>query len=282
MAQVFLLWYRKFMRWWVGIFCGVSSFLSAFVIGNPGQPAFASKSILLPTSKKVSFRLGYLDDYVYSQHFGEMNFRSEAFFPPAANNFNEKPPVAKLSTNAAILTVNFLRKIDVYGIAGVSQFQMDEDVYTKQRFAWGVGTKWVIYTWDKFRVGCDFKYFQTEPSLTFLSFSGLPLDPLSKLVLEYTEWQGAAGFSYQSEWICPYLTASYLIATMTPKPGGAFLVKIPGRVEPGDAEIKLVTNRNRWGAAVGATLLLGRKGILALESRFINQNAINATLELRF
>lgn len=246
--------------------------MSAFVIGNPGQPSFATKSTLLPTSKKVSFRVAYLDDYVYAQHFsGEFSIAS----------LNEKPAVVKMSTNAASLTMNFIRRLDVYGIIGNAQIQMDEEVYSQQRLAWGVGGKWVIYTWDKFQVGCDFKYFETSQKPSFLVSSGLALNLATDLQLEYTEYQGAIGFSYRSQWICPYLMATYLDASIHPKPP-LFLVQVPGRSDLMDASINSLINKDRWGAAIGATLIMGSKGTLAVESRFINQNAINATLELRF
>jgi hypothetical protein len=34
--------------------------------------------------------------------------------------------------------------------------------------------------------------------------------------------------------------------------------------------------------AVGATLVMGDKGTLSVESRFFNQNGINASLEIKF
>lgn len=247
--------------------------LSAFVIGNPGQPALDTKSLFLPDYKKVSMRVGYIDDYVYSQHF------TNAFSTVPSN---EKPAVGKLSTNTAQVTLNFIEKVDLYGIIGSAQLQLDEEVYFQRQLAWGLGVKWVVYTLDKFRIGADFKYFETTQKPLFLVSSGLPLDiATSDLQLCYSEYQVALGFSYVSEWLCPYIAGTYLSSDTDPKPS-RFLVHVPGLQTLMDAEIPSHLNKSSWGAAVGATLLMGSKGTLAVESRFMNQNAISATLELRF
>lgn len=245
--------------------------LICFVIGNPAQPSFATRGIFGSKSQSFSFRAAYLDDYVYSQHFiGQ--------FSP---NPDQKPPVTQLSTNAALLTFNFFRRVDLYGIVGNAQMQIDQEVYGQGELAWGIGTKVVIYQTGCMHIGCDFKYFTTQQTPHFLVSSGLPLDLATNLNLDYTEYQAAVGISYQASFVCPYIQATYLSAKLSPCPH-VFLVNVPGMEGPMDASISSFIGRHRWGMAVGATLLTGRKGSLAVESRFFNQNGIDASLELRF
>lgn len=253
------------------IFFFATAPLFSFVIGNPAQPSLNPVGLVTAEGRSFSFRAAYLDDYVYTQHFiGQ--------FSP---NLDQKPPVAQCSTNAALLTFNLLQRVDLYGIVGSSQMQIDEEVFGQRELAWGIGTKVVMYRSHSLCIGCDFKYFETEQTPLFLVSGGFPLDVTTQFNLRYTEYQGAIGMSYQTSFICPYIQGTYLSAKLEPTPH-VFLVKIPGSEDQMDASISSFIGRNRWGMAVGATLVMGEKGTLAIETRFFNQNAIDASLELRF
>jgi len=246
--------------------------LSAFMIGNPAQPALLMDGAFFGESPTWSFRVAFLDDYVYAQHF-----QSEFF-----GALDEKPPVLTLSTDAALLTLNLHKWVDFYGIVGSAKLQMDEEIYTRRELAWGVGTKVVLYTWRNLRIGCDFKYFESNQKPLYFVSSGKALDIITRNVyLHYREIQGSLGISYKTTLLCPYIQCSYIGSKIEPHPG-SFLVNVPGFSDPMDASMGSFIPKTRWGMAVGATLIAGAKGTLALESRFFNQNAIDASLELRF
>ena len=61
-----------------------------------------------------------------------------------------------------------------------------------------------------------------------------------------------------------------------------FLIRDPGSNELIEPRIHSFRTAVSWGMALGATLVMGDKGILSVESRFLNQNGIDATLEIRF
>lgn len=250
-----------------------ASSLSAFLIGNPAQPALFKQGVVTKNERPWSLRAAYLDDFVYSQHF-----KNEFKIAP----LDEKPPVVQLATDAALVTLNFRRWLDLYTILGGSKLQMDQELYTRREFSWGLGTKIVMFTWESLRIGCDFKYFQTDQRPLFLVSSGLPLGIVTKdFNLNYSEYQGSLGISYEGSLICPYIQFSYLNAKVNPKPN-IFLVSYPGIQEPSDATALSFIGKQRWGGAVGATLRMGTKGSFSVESRLINQNAIDASLELKF
>jgi hypothetical protein len=252
-------------------FLFASTALFSFVIGNPSQPSFNTEGLISSESAPLSFRAAYLDDYVYTQHFiGQ--------FSP---NLDQKPPVAQCSTNAALLTCNLFRSVDLYGIVGSAQMQIDEEVFGQRELAWGIGTKVVMYRGRSICLGCDFKYFQTEQTPLFLVSGGFPLDVATPFNLRYTEYQGAIGLSYQTSFLCPYIQGTYLSAKLEPTPH-VFLVRVPGSDDKMDASISSFIGKDRWGMAVGATLIMGSRGSLAIESRFFNQNAIDVSLEVRF
>jgi len=246
--------------------------LAAFVSGNPAQPSLICQGVAREKSGSISVRLSFLDDYVYAEHLrGQFDTVLDM----------EKPPVMKMSTEAGVFTMNFCNRLDLYGICGSSRLQMDQEIFGRRQFAWGIGAKTIIYTLDCFRVGCDLKYFTTTQDPIYLVSSGIPLNVVSDLDLKYREYQAALGLSYQSGIFCPYILGTYLNSKIDPTTH-QFLVRMPGSDELIEPTIRSFVNAVSWGMSVGATLVMGKQGILSVESRFLNQNGIDACLEIRF
>jgi hypothetical protein len=244
----------------------------AFVCGNPGQPRLMETGIVHSKNRVWALRVAFLDDYVYSQHFnGEFEVSS----------VEEKPPVTMISSEIAQITLNYHQRFDLYGLVGSSRIQIDKEVFARRQLSWGIGVKTIIWELNCFRIGADLKYFRSDQKPLFLVSSGLALDIASDLMLNYREYQGSFGLSYQSGIFCPYINGSYINAKIVPSQYG-FLVDVPGFTEPMDASMRSFVGVNSWGIAVGASLIMGEKGTLTIESRFINQNGINGALELRF
>ena len=244
----------------------------AFVSGNPAQPDLMPKGVVPFKNKVWSLRAAFVDDYIYSQHFkGDIELAGE----------EEKPPSVSISTEMAQVTLNYARRLDIYGLAGSSKMQMYQEVSARRQFSWGAGAKAIIFEIDCFRMGADFKYFQSDQKPLFLVSSGLALDIKSDLMLFYREYQGSFGVAYQSGLFCLYTNGTYINAKFEPNQY-IFLISVPGYTDPMDAMINSFSASNPWGLAVGATLVMGCKGTLTVESRFFNQNAINASLELKF
>ncbi len=244
----------------------------AFVCGNPAQPDLMPKGVVPFKNKVWSLRVAFLDDYVYSQHFnGEFDI----------GPVEEKPPSVSIASETAQITLNYAQRLDIYGLVGSSKLQMDQEVFARRQFSWGLGAKAIAFELNCFRIGADFKYFQSDQKPLFLVSSGLALEIESDLMLFYREYQGSFGLSYQSGIFCPYINGTYINSKINPNQYG-FLVLVPGVEEPMDATIRSFAGINAWGMAVGATLVMGEKGTLSVESRFLNQNGINASLEIKF
>lgn len=243
----------------------------AFMFGNPGQPWLMTEGMIF-NNHLCSLRAAFLDDYVYSQSFhGEFKIGTT----------EERPPITRLASETAQITLNLARRLDLYGIVGSARLQMDQEVFAQNQFAWGVGTKAIFLQWHNLQVGCDFKYFQTDQKPTFLVATGVPYNITSDFTLQYQEYQAALGLSYRSGIFCPYLLGTYINAKIIPHPY-TFVINVPSIGEEMDVPMHSFINRNTWGIAVGASLIMGEKGTISLESRFLNQNAINASLEVRF
>ncbi|MDE3045358.1 MAG: hypothetical protein KGJ02_01765 [Verrucomicrobiota bacterium] len=253
-------------------FLGLTAQLSAFLVGNPAQPALLPDGIFLNESPTWSFRAAFLDDYIYAQHY-----QAEFF-----GALDEKPPVLSLATDAALFTLNLHRWVDFYGIIGSAKLQMDEEIYTRRELAWGFGAKILLFAWRGLTIGCDVKYFESDQKPLYFVSDGKALDIVTNNVyLQYQDVQGSLGFAYRTTFICPYVQCSYIGAKISPRPS-TFLVNVPGYEDPMDASIRSFIPKTRWGLAIGATLIAGTKGTISLESRFFNENAIDGSLELRF
>lgn len=255
---------------WRGVFCffilSVSS-VSAMFTGNPAEPNIMKKGIFFGPGK-VSFRAGYMDDWVYKQQF-------QGEFTPENMTF------LKLSTYAGLLTLNFFNNLDLYGIVGSSRLQIDEEIFTKRALAWGVGGKLILFKHQNFYFGADAKYFQTDQKPRYFVIEGFPFNIVSDYRLKYKEIQGALGMSYRAWMFAPYINATYILTHLNPDPIEVS-VRFPDSDDIGYSDTESVICNNRWGMALGLTLVDCSKASLAFEWRVFNQNAINVNGEIRF
>lgn len=263
----------SFVPWrWTLFFIFPFINLFATIVGNPAQPALLSSGIIRSRPSIWCLRLSYYGDYIYHQHFKD-EFRIAGCV--------EKPTHLQLWTQAGMLTLNFRERIDLYGIFGGSRMQIDEDVFTNQQIAWGIGGKLVIIHEGRFRIGVDIKYFQTDQKPHFFLCEGSAFNVVSDFKFNYHEIQAAMGISYRTKYLSPYINATYLISKVEPEPLIA-LVRLPMFDQIVDVVSKSVVGIWRWGFALGATIVDERRVTLAVEWRAFNQNAIDVSGEIRF
>jgi hypothetical protein len=148
--------------------------------------------------------------------------------------------------------------------------------------SWGFGGKIVLFRTQNFFIGTDIKYFSAPQHPLYFLSSGLPLNLASNFKLNCHETQFSLGMCYQVPVLVPYIYLTYLIAKIDPDPMTA-LVQWPfDKSNLVDAECKPLVAHRRWGMAIGATLINSGKATLAIESRMLNQNAIDANFNIRF
>lgn len=249
--------------------------LWGMLIGNPGQPVIQRYGLVQSSPSWWNLRVGYLSDYIY-----RAKFKDEFQFPHTATSSS----YIQLSTDAALLTFNIKNVFDFYGIAGSSSLQLDHEVYTNRELAWGFGGKFIFFRSGCLRIGADFKYFETDQKPLYFVSEGLPYNIESDFHLKYSEIQAAVGMAYRIPLLSPYIQVTYLIAKLEPHPYIA-AVRLPQAGfgdTPVDIISKSVIGQRRWGLAVGATIVSNCKGSITLESRMLNQNAVNINGEIRF
>lgn len=246
--------------------------LIAMLVGNPGQPGLQTEGIAIDWPAKCSFRASYVGDYIYKQ-----KCRDE--FIIEGDEISETR--LKLSTYAAMMTLNFVDRLDIYGIVGSTRMQIDKEIFTKRRPGWGVGGKLIIYQLPNFKIGIDAKYFETKQKPTFLISDKLAYNVVSNFTLKYDEIQVALGMTGKVWMLAPYINATYLVAKLTPEPR-YLVVRFPDEDLSVEIPSTAVINGNRWGMTLGLTLIDQCKASLALEWRTFNQEAIDVNLEVRF
>jgi len=246
--------------------------LCAMLVGNPAQPGLLKKSIVRENPSWWSFRVGYLDDWVYKQRF-----RDEFKLQGASHTRT----YMKLSTYASLLTFNFKNQVDFYGIVGSSRMQIDQEIFTKRALGWGVGGKLILFKRGNFYLGMDVKYFETNQKPRYFVVEGLPYNIVSNYRLKYSETLAALGISYRASCFAPYINATYLSNKIDSDPA-EFFVQDPASEELMIAESKSIVGAKKWGMALGLTLVDCKKMSLSFEWRAFNQNAIDVNGEIRF
>jgi hypothetical protein len=254
------------------IYCAIPHKSECTLIGNPSNPSLQTKGVFLTPSSWASIRVSYFGDYVYNQEFQDT-------FP--IDGCTQSASQLKIWTQAGMGTFNIKNRIDLYGIVGGMRLQIDEEAITKQQFTWGVGGKVIFFHEGRFRAGCDIKYLQSNQVPSFFQCDHLAYNVASNFHFSYSELQTALGLAYRTKYFSPYANASYLIAKAEPSPP-MVSVRLPMMDEEVDVMAKSITASNRFGLALGATIIDKKKATLAIEWRSINQNSIDVTGELRF
>ncbi len=244
----------------------------AMWIGNPAQPGMQTHGIAMQ-SEWCSLRLTYLDDWIYHQDI------QDKFALESVEHVDNS---IQLSTHAAVLTFNFRNWIDIYGLAGGSRLQVNEEIFTKPYLGWGVGGKILFCQIGNFRAGTDIKYFQTDQTPKYFLGDGQAYNVVFPVTLSYQETQFALGISYETSWFCPYAQASYLISDLDALPPKQAYVRFPQPYSNADIPVSSSNGEKRWGMALGATILDKKTGSLAIEWRLFNQNALDINGEIRF
>lgn len=263
-----------FMTLFKGLLLVYLSFspLFAMYIGNPSDPQFTPEGIFSSASAPASFRLGYIDDFVYRQKYKQLRIVGDS---PSSNTFTQ------IYSRALLCSLNLKERIDFYGIFGSSCLQLDKEIFTKWQFCWGTGIKLLFCKIGSFSFGTDLKYFQSEYNrISYVVSNGTPFNVIENFTLQYHEWQASLGVSYKTSFISPYIYATYLISELDPQPS-IILVRLTPHVLV-DAPIASITTEKRWGLCVGATILGSSIATLSVESRMFNQNAVDIKFEIRF
>ncbi len=254
-----------------------SSKAFSIVVGNPSDPALYLDNLF---ASKISLKASYLYNNIYKQEY-KNNLRLKATSDITIKIF------------ASIITFNLFNRLDLYAILGKANYKfldVDDALFFKDDgFAWGTGLKLILFKTDKIDFSFDAKYFSTKQKTNFFILENLVYTLNGSFRHHLEELQGSFAISYKTQFLIPYIGATFLYTLDTdffpysriiPKP----LVRILSRENTlAIFETADLTPKKYFGSVLGMSIInKQRKITLNLETRLIDQNAFAFVGTIRF
>jgi len=233
-------------------------------VGNLAEPKIFEEGTFMSEDGLVSLRAGYQGDFVFDRRLKDLDD-------------------AEINTNAGTLTLNINKKIDVYGIFGATDGTFEETYgstkvkyETDTAFSWAVGAKAILFEHKDTIIGLDGRYFSAELDLDKIIVDGVTYDVPSGSVteakVEYDEYQIALGVAQKINMFVPYGGIKYSRAK------GKLLATISGtKYESDDAK-----NKDEVGLFIGCSILPLKNISLNVEGRFVDEEALMVSGQIRF
>ena len=251
----------------------LSAFLSAAPVGNPAFPELLKQGFCIPSTSCVNLRLGYEGDFI-----GDARMNQSEEGSGRVDNFRQ-------DTNSGIVTLNFVERLDLYGVFGSTRICADwrfsgvgtvnrAQVETGYEFLWGVGARAALYEWGNTTLGIGGRYSSSHPNPNWITINGTP-ESISGATLHWYEWQADLDLSYQIDLFIPYVGVKYLSAKART---GVY----PESISSSGSGTLHMRNRTPVGIVVGCTLTTGKYFMLNVEGRLIDEEAATISGDLRF
>lgn len=248
--------------------------LQALPVGNPYSPHLTYKGLFIPEECWVDLRIGY-----------EGSFVSDRRLEQTIESFGNVDDY-RIMTNSAVVTLNLHERIDLFvnfgAIKAKARWRITKPgggvriaVDTDDHFDWSVGTNIILYEWGETALGLGGRYLSTNPDINSITVDGAPANPTDGEI-RYKEWQINLGISHKIRFLVPYLAVKYSHAT-------AFVSTpfTPYIASDGESENHF-KSRNPVGIYLGCSLTTGKYFFINIEGRFIDEEAVTVTADLRF
>lgn len=253
-------------------FIFVLAALQAAPVGNPAAPQLLSEGFFIPYHSWVDGRAGYEGDFVQD---GRMEQQDSGRVDRYAQ-----------STNAGTLTLNFVDRLDIYGVLGASEtranwrFTTPADAIiriqmeTPYHLLWGIGARAALFEWGKVTLGMGGRYEQTRTDLSWLTMDGAS-QSVAGTQLKWHEWQVDLDLSYHIDLLTPYIGAKYASAK-------THIRHAQTAIGANNAYTVQFDNRTPVGLILGCSLSTGKYFMLNLEARLIDEEAVTVSADIRF
>jgi hypothetical protein len=249
-------------------------FLQAAPVGNPSVPQMICEGFVIPAHSLGAVRIGYEGDFVNN---ARMNQREEG-----SGHIDDY----QQDTNSGSVTLNFIHRLDLYGVFGSSRTcaawrfittnakTNRVDMATDSRFLWATGVRAILYEWGNATLGAGGRYSQTEAQLSWMTLNGVPV-PTEGSHLKWQQWQINLLISYKIDIFIPYLGINYLQGRTEV---GPFLVPVS---QSGGTSMHM-GNRSSTGIVIGCSLTTGKDFMLNIEARLIDEEAYDVSGDFKF
>ena len=251
------------------VFFFIPIFIFCAPVGNLSTPCVLEEGFVIPDTKIINFRLGFL---VYDCQDLVMQFE----------NSNEQQRFflrkIKAYANSGLITLNIKERLDLYTELG--SFRL-EPIYSyrtntalnlykgksESNLLCRAGAKLVLMEIGDFSLAADAKYSFFNASSSYLTQNDVPIADQTKYNMK--EWQLGVGISQKISLLRPYLGIAYrdnkIIMDNTP-----FFDKL------------YLEFKKKAGIFFGSTASLGSFVMLNGEIRLINERSIAISGEIRF
>ncbi|MBI5272744.1 MAG: hypothetical protein HY861_02030 [Chlamydiia bacterium] len=247
--------------------------LNAAPVGNTAAPQLIQEGFVVPSDCWVDIRIGYEGDFVGNallEQLGEGSGRVDTF---------------QQYTNSATVTLNILDRLDLFAGFGSSRvcadWRIDLDgiierleMETLYHYLWSVGGRAVLLEWGQLFFGGGGRYAYCNYTPSWFTINASP-ESLSGSRFQWREWQADLDLSYKIDLFTPYLGVKYSSATST-------LGKFPAAISNSGQRSNHFHNKNPVGIFIGCSISNGRYFMLNIEGRFVDENAVTITGDLRF
>ncbi|MBN2479851.1 MAG: hypothetical protein JXA94_06450 [Parachlamydiales bacterium] len=243
-------------------------------VNNPLAPEIIEEGFFISPASWLNFRLGYEGNFVSD---GRMN--KSIGNEGRIDNF-------KQDVNSGTVTINFYNRMDAYAVLGASRIRSDwrytyggitsrVELETNYRFSWAVGGKAILFEWGNTAFSVGARYSFTKPTLSFVTKDGVPNDNSNNARVRYKDYQIDVDLGHKIDVFIPYIGGKYSVAKSSIK-NFDFPV-----TQDGDTEMRM-KNKDHFGVFVGCSLSNGKYFMLNVEARFIDEEGITVSGDLKF
>lgn len=253
---------------WPGVFF-------AAPIGNTAAPEVIQMGFFIPRGSSTSLRLGYEADFVTDARMGQYDQSSGR-----VDNYSQ-------DTNSGLVTWNFVERVDLYGVLGMSKTEADwrftstetDQVHriklkTQGAFLWATGARAILYEWCNLFLGMGGRYSASNYNLSRVSNDGVAFSTSGSRI-RWRQWQVNLDLSYKIQIFTPYVGTKYSNERSD-------LTGFSTEISTDGSGTNTFENRSPVGFYLGCTLSNGKFFALNLEGRLIDEEALTVVADFRF
>ncbi len=252
----------------LGIFLLLQPFLVALYMGNPAEPEIIDCGFFISQDSCVGLKIGYQGDWVFDRLL-----RSYAGAHGRIDRFEMK-------MDQGMIGINYLDRFELYGTVGSmrnrfwfrpSTDKMRREFETDNHWTAGTGVRLLLAEWGNTGIGLDGKIQYGRPGIKWITVNGVSHG--SGAHLAYHEWQGSFAVYHTIDLFTPYLGVKYSNVH-------ADVVDLSKSVYP-RKQFKM-SNRCRFGMALGCTLSQGKKIDINAEVQLIDEQGLTIGGNIKF
>jgi hypothetical protein len=249
-------------------------FLYTAPIGNPASPSLIHEGFAIPKESWANIRGGYEGNFV-----GNANMTQKS---PGSGNVDS----LEQYTNSASLTLNLLERLDLFAILGSSRLASNWRITTPEgaitrlqletqyNFLWDLGIRAILMEWGNLGLELGGRYFYANYKPNWITSNATP-ESTKGSKIEYRGWQTDLSLYYKIDLLTPYIGIFY-------EDAHACLHRFQTPVAQNNMPGNHFKTKNPVGLVIGCGISNGKYFMMNVEGRFIAEQAVSISGDLRF